>query len=198
MLEKTGFNANYDIELRSNVAEQDCDYRFSVARPDIAEGELVLETSPASKVVGFNPTIGDVWSGSFECGPEGISGFYATPSPDTVCCILKGQGYWVPVLSPESYQLIPSVPIKEVISIVEKNLIIFVDYTSIAAFDETGLRWSTRRLSWDGLKIDRVVDERIEGRGWDSPKGEYVAFAVDLDSGTSRGGSSPAHYGAKQ
>ena len=197
MLEKTGFDTNFEIELRSNVAEEDCDYRFSVARPNIAEGDLVLDTSPLSKVVSVNPIVGDVWSGSFECGPEGISGFYPTPSPDTVCCILKGQGYWVPVLTPGSYQLIPVIPIKEVISIVEMKLIIFVNYTSITAFDETGLKWSTERLSWDGLKIDRIVDERIEGRGWDSPKGEYVPFTVQLDSGTSSGGSSPANYGLR-
>ena len=143
-----------------------------------------------------NPPIGTAdSSGKFEYGAEGISGFYKTPNPNTVCCILQGLAYWVPVLSPTSYQVIPSTPVKSIIPILNLKLLIFIDYTRLTAFNESGLAWRTASISWDDIQIDSVDAEYVRGRGWDSPREEFAPFTVELRTGAVQGGSSPSQYG---
>jgi hypothetical protein len=110
--------------------------------------------------------------------------------------VVKGQGYWVPVLAPAKFELIRAIPIKQVIPVADRSILIFVSYTRLAAYGVGGFLWLTGDLSWDGLEITDVSSKAVLGIAWDSPTGRRVSFSVEVDTGKSEGGSSPEKYGA--
>ena len=196
-LTNLGFEAKYSVERldsppRGRVRE------FRQPRRSGRAGELVLETGSESLWLEVNPSDGESWIGGFECGPGRLTGLFATPSPDVVCVVVKGQGFWVPVLLPGDVEIIRSLPIQEVFAIPGKPILVFADYTELEAYGEGGFLWRTERLAWDGLKVTEVTAETIRGMAWDSPANREVPFAVDTESGASEGGSSPPKYGAGQ
>jgi hypothetical protein len=54
--------------------------------------------------------------------------------------------------------------------------------------DAAGLRWTTVRLSWEGLTLGEVRDGTLQGMGWNMPSDREVGFAVDLKTGEHTGG----------
>lgn len=192
-----GFAVDYRVERldhrpRGSVRE------FRQPRRSARAGELVLETGSEYLWLEVIPVDGESWIGGFECGPGRLTGLFATPSPDVVCVVAKGQGFWVPVLAPGDVEIIRSIPIEDVIAVPGKRVLVFADYTELEAYGGGGSLWRTERLSWDGLKITKVTAEVIRGTAWDSPANRDVAFSVDTETGASEGGSSPAKYGAGQ
>ena len=192
ILNTFGFDANYEIE---ESGPETGSYTFDCAQKEAGAGDLVLRTSASSVSLRIKPLSGQAWVGQFRQGAEGITGVFATPSPDVLCVIARGTGYWVPVLEPTQFQLMPSVPIREVLPVNIHRLLIFVDYTTIAAYGPSGRVWITPDLSWDGLQIDNISHDVIFGSGWDSPAARRVPFSVDLITGAAHGGSSPSLYG---
>lgn len=155
---------------------------------------MMLQTSGDVRKLSVVPDRCSPWTGTFDAGPEGLSEVCATPNPDVVCVVAKGQGYWVPVDHPAKYEAIPSMPIINVFSSTEHGIIVFQDHTRLVGYEKSGFLWKTERLTWDGLEIDEVTDSQIKGTGWDSPQDCRVAFSVDLFTGQSEGGSSPPKY----
>ena len=100
------------------------------------------------------------------------------------------------MLAPATFELVRAIPIKEVIPVIERRVLIFVNFTRLAAYGVNGCLWRTGELSWDGLEIGEVGAKTVQGSGWDSPAGRRVPFCVDLDTGKAEGGSSPIRYGA--
>jgi hypothetical protein len=192
-LESFGFQTTF-------VAEEKPQSRPSIsfARTPTATVKrgLVLETNLGPKMhVEVVNRRGDLWVGEFEAGPGGISGIFATPCPDDVCVVNAGYAYRVATLLPSSYEVIPSLPVKHVLRVPGKDILVFVDYIRLCALGPTGLLWQTRDLSWDGIKLLEVSGTSIRGLGWDSPGNKDVQFVVDVETGQSQGGSSPNHYG---
>jgi hypothetical protein len=72
------------------------------------------------------------------------------------------------------------------------GLILFAGFTSITAVGKMGTVWQTERLSWEGLRITRIEDEKLYGFGWDLMSDKEVAFEVDLKIGRHVGGTRPA------
>jgi hypothetical protein len=191
------FDAHYDVE-RLNNRPQGNMYEFRCDRNPLNKGGLILEMDSDQLFFEVTPFDGKSWTGSFESGPGGRTGVFATPSAEVLCVVAKGQGFWIPVLSPTSFEAIRAVPIKEILTVPRRRILIFVDYTKLAAYGEDGFLWQTDRLSWDGLKITEVSADMIRGMAWDSPANQEVPFSVDAQSGASEGGSSPAKYGAAE
>jgi hypothetical protein len=194
-LTRLGFEASYSVERldgrpRGSVRE------FRQPRHGAEAGELVLETGSEYLWFAVTPADGESWVGGFECGPGRLTGLFAAPSPEVVCVVAKGQGFWVPVLAPADYEIIRSIPIQEVLAVPGKRILVFIDYTELEAYGPGGFLWRTERLSWDGLKVTEVTAEMIRGTAWDSPANREVPFSVDTENGASEGGSSPAKYGA--
>lgn len=192
-LENRAFEANYHVEPLEGRSRVEV-YEFRRQRRLSGSGELILETVAKSRMFEVIPRDGEPWVGDFECGPGGTSGLYATPCADELCIVLEGQGFWIPVLNPAAFELIRSIPIKEVHAVPKGSMLVFVDFTRLAAYGANGLLWQTERLSWDGLEIIQVDEDVIRGLAWDSPTDQKVPFTVDTRSGTSEGGSSPARY----
>lgn len=130
------------------------------------------------------------WTGAFAFGyhsPPAFCRVVSSPSPNHVCVISNGAGYFVSVEEPKAWEEVPIIPILDVRPIPAHGLLVFSDFTRLAAYDRNGLRWRSPQVCYDGLRILNVSDRKVEGIGYDptnsiSPE---RPFAIDLKTGTS-------------
>ena len=197
IVESLGFESHYDVLLFDSLHDRSPDYTFSFPRIASEIDVLSFETYvPGAKncLLEIITGNGNVWTGKFERGPEGISGLYATSAQNTVLVVVEGQGYWVPTHEPASYKVVATIPIKQVIRVPGRDIILLVDFVRMEAYGPDGFLWQTKQLSWDGLQITEVNSTTTRGLAWDSPANAYVEFRVDTSTGAATGGSSPDHY----
>lgn len=195
-----GFASNYNVRLLDHAPARTPDYGFELTRTPTEGGQLSFE----SRSRGANARLleivtgeGNVWTGRIEAGPGGLSGFFATPSPNTLFIVVQGQGYWIPTLQPASYEVVAAVPIKQVLRVPDRDIVLFIDLVRVEAYGPDGVLWQTDCLSWDGVQITEVDARTIRGLGWDSPGDTHIEFNINTSTGISTGGSSPRHYSEK-
>jgi len=194
LLTTFGFKADYQIG-HLTAGEAIGAYEFRRALDPQSKRPLVVEGKGKELLLGVTPLHGKPWAGRFQSGPEGVDGLFATPRDDTLCVVVKGRGYWVRVLEPTAYELVRVVPIKKLLRVPNRDILLFMSYTRIAAYGRDGLTWVTEDLSWDGLEITDIGETSITGTAWDSPKGRHASFLVNLETGASEGGASPGRNG---
>lgn len=196
LLTTSGFSANYRVDrIIGPVPIGVREFR----RPDpvtTPAAGIALRTAAQRVILEVAPEGGEQWIGEFWGGAEGLDGVFATPNADTLCVVVKGQGYWVPVREPTAFDVVRSIPIKRVLPVENPAVLIFVNYTRLSAYGPQGFMWITEDLSWDGLEILDVAEGAVRGTAWDSPAGRDTPFSVDIATGKAEGGSSPAKYGA--
>jgi hypothetical protein len=79
--------------------------------------------------------------------------------------------------------------VDSIIPVPTANMVIFGDSTNFMAYGSGGLRWQSRRVSWDGIRFVTIENNEIVGEAW-TPIGEmWQPFAVNITSGDLRGGS---------
>ena len=145
-------------------------------------------------MVKFIPPGGNSWIGIFAFGdmlPSGGCEVYPGPGRHHLTIIAKGEAYIASPYDPVLFQVVKSCPVIGVVPIPNHDLMIFYDFTEIFAYGEDGLVWETKRISWDGIKINEVTGTEIIGQSWDAPNEEYVEFRVDLTNGFHKGGAAP-------
>lgn len=145
-------------------------------------------------IVKFIPPEGDTWVGIFAFGdmlPNGGCKVCPGPGKNHLTIISKGEAYIASPYDPALFKLVKSCPVIDAISIPSNNLMVFYDFTEVSAYGENGLVWETKRISWDGIKIDEVTSNEIIGQSWDAPNEEYVEFRVNLTNGFHKGGAAP-------
>ena len=148
-------------------------------------------------MVKFIPPEGDSWIGIFAFGdmlPSGECKIYLGPGKHHLTIIAKGEAYIASPYDPSLFQTVRSCPVIGAIPIPNRDLILFYDFTEISAYGENGLVWETKRISWDGIKINEVTSNEIIGQSWDAPNEEHVEFRVDLTNGFHKGGAAPPEY----
>lgn len=144
--------------------------------------------------VKFFPREGVPWYGTFASGSLSRNAVsFAGSCPDKVRAIVisKGEGYVVNVDQPDDWSSIPLLPVMGVVSDAEQQVIIAWDYIRMLCIDQNGIRWKTRRISWDGIKDVTVHSNEIRASVWDPPKGCFRAATIDLATGTVTSGLNP-------
>lgn len=136
------------------------------------------------------PSSGKPWTGVFAFGYSptvGMSRVLSSPDPNRVCVISQGAAYIVNADSPEQWQQIPTLPVTDVRVVVDHGLLVFADFTHLAAYRSSGVAWESQRVCWDDLKIVSITRNSIEGVGSDptNSRSPEMRFAVDLESGRS-------------
>lgn len=142
-------------------------------------------------IVQINPERREAWIGIFGFGnisKNGVSGVYTTPHSNKLCVIANGAGYIVSSDNPKNWEEIKYIPIIDARISKAQKLIIFADYTELIAYNDSGVKWKTKRLSWDNLKIIELSDNYIKGEYYDIRSEVNEFFEVDLVSGISKGG----------
>ncbi|MCP4525483.1 MAG: hypothetical protein GY833_06195 [Aestuariibacter sp.] len=143
-------------------------------------------------VVSIIPFEGLPWVGIFAPGyPNALTKVLSFPDERSVCVIASGQAYIVRADNPQIWKKAQLFPVWDARAILEKKLLVLVDFTVLTAYGPEGIIWTTNRLSWDGLKITDVTSNCIRGIAWDSPRGKEVEFVVDIQTGRHEGGASP-------
>ena len=88
---------------------------------------------------------------------------------------------------PQAWEEIPVIPVLDVRPLLEQKLLVFSDFTGLAAYGSNGLVWRSPRVCWDDLKITKVTSETVEGTGCDPTNSfkQEMRFAVDVKTGRS-------------
>lgn len=200
------FDADYTVERLSESDSRSIQIRFGPPTPSTGttvdshadrsgSPRWVTLTDP-SRTIRVTPTKGKQWEGEFMSGAGELNGIYSTPARETLCVVVRGQGYFVDVLAPDNFQLVPAAPIVDVVDVPQLGMILFADYTKIVAYGSAGKLWRTTQLSWDGIDIGSIVGSALHGKAWDSPAATKVPFVLDLKTGAFTGGSSREMYRA--
>lgn len=138
----------------------------------------------------ITPSTGKSWIGVFAFGynsPPAFSRVISALDPNRVCVISNGAAYIVKADEPAVWEQIPTFPVLGVQPIADHQLLIFSDFTRLAAYGSDGLVWRSPRLCWDELKILKVTGDTIEGTGYDPTNSitNESRFAVDIITGRS-------------
>jgi hypothetical protein len=113
-----------------------------------------------------------------------VSGSFLTPNPRRLCVIERGAAVLIDVDDVTSWQRIGSLePIVEVGSFPEAGLLLLVTPWSVVAVDGNGVRWTSRRLSVEGLRLDAADDNGVRCTADPGDEGERV-ITLDVETGT--------------
>lgn len=142
-------------------------------------------------IVRVKPEGGPGWLGTFAFGTYGASSatkVLSMPDPNSLCVISRGAGYVVSARDPRTWETVKAIPVIDVRSIPAAGLVVFANHTELVAYGAEGIRWRTKRLAWDGLKLIEVTNDKIVGEYWDIRCDETRTFAVDVATGAQHGG----------
>ncbi|MCW5831760.1 MAG: hypothetical protein KIS78_04810 [Labilithrix sp.] len=142
-------------------------------------------------VVEFTSATGRRWGGNFQTGLYGASGVFAVPGrTDHAIVIAEGQAY---VVEPDSGALVRTFggQLTDVFSLLERTEMIFGNGLWFECVGPAGLRWRTRRVSWDGMMEGSLDGARSHGSAFNPIDDTWSPFDVDIDMGEVTGGSYP-------
>jgi hypothetical protein len=140
------------------------------------------------------PQDGPAWVGFFALGFDSdqvVNQVCSTPDPERFCLAVGGYAYLVKASAPAEWQRIEQRPVVDLRVLPQQQLVLFAGFTSITAFSNSGLAWTTQRLTWEGLTITEIEEDKLLGHGWDAVADKEVPFEVDLKTGKHTGGARP-------
>jgi hypothetical protein len=119
------------------------------------------------------------------------SGVWACPDAQQLCAVAGGYAYVLHPREPERCTQVDLRPVVEVRALPEQQLLLFVGFHTLLAWDANGQRWQTKRLSWEGIRLTKIAEQTLHGFGWDLMTDQEIPFAVDLSTGEHTGGPQP-------
>lgn len=140
------------------------------------------------------PQRGPAWVGFFALGFDSdqvVTEVCSSPDPDSFCTVIGGYAYVVKANNPEQWLRVEQRPVVDLRVVSQHGLLLFAGFTTITAVDQSGIAWTTERLSWEGLTITDIKGGRLLGHGWDALVDKEVPFEVDLKTGKHTGGARP-------
>ena len=139
-------------------------------------------------VAQFFPEGKPSWIGNFQPGWTEYSAVLPHANGRSVIVIAGGQGY---VIAPGERRLVAVFggTLEVALAIPSLGVMVVGDGVRLEAVDASGLRWRSRRISWDGMRAVRVEGDEIKGEAWSVLDDCYYPFAVDVTTGTVDGGS---------
>ncbi|MDH4322884.1 MAG: hypothetical protein OEW90_01955 [Betaproteobacteria bacterium] len=138
-------------------------------------------------VVRFGVDQTEPWVGNFQPGLTEFSGAYAHPDERHVVVVSGGDVY---VVDPESRNAVAEFGgmVNSVLAIAGERALLFEETLWLRLLTAEGIRWKTKRISWDGIRNLSVVDDAIIGEAW-SIEDTWHPFKVDISSGRVEGGA---------
>jgi hypothetical protein len=144
--------------------------------------------------VRVTPQSGAAWAGFFALGFDSdqvVSQLCSTPDPERFCVVVGGYAYLVNASDHADWLRIEQRPVVDLRVLSQQGLLLFAGFTSITAFGNSGIDWTTERLTWEGLTITAIDGDKLLGHGWDALSDKEVPFEVDLKTGRHTGGARP-------
>jgi hypothetical protein len=140
------------------------------------------------------PQAGPAWVGFFALGFDSdqvVNQMCSTPDPERFCLVVGGYAYVVNTSDPADWVRIEQRPVVDMRVLSQQRLMLFVGFTSITAVGNSGVAWTTERLTWEGLTVTEVKGDKLLGHGWDAIADKEAPFEVDLNTGKHTGGARP-------
>ena len=139
-------------------------------------------------VVEFSPNGRPLWVGNFQPGLSGYNSVLPHPDGTSLIVIAGGQAY---VIDPkERRQLgIFGGGIEVALDVPTMSLLVLGNGIWLEAWDRSGIRWRSRRISWDGMSNLRVEHDKLIGEAWSPIDDCDYPFEVDVATGVVKGGS---------
>jgi hypothetical protein len=142
----------------------------------------------AAPIVEVRPAESAPWVGIFfaEAAANIRGKLIAWPDEVSLCFFGGGGAYLVSSADPTRLTLIEGGPVlQQAYVVVETAIVLFSDWTSISAYDRSGVIWRSPRLALDDLHITGVDGDEIACTGFFGGKSDEP-FTVDLRTGTTK------------
>lgn len=125
--------------------------------------------------------------------PSLPTGVFSTPSPDHLLALAGGYAYLVDTLHPEACLHLPMKPVVDARAVaptpeLPNGLILLAGFHTVLAVDAGGVRWESKRLTWEGLTLTHAEGPTLHGTGWNMMSNKDVPFTLDLRTGEHEGG----------
>ena len=182
------FPHNYEVKLLSGAPPVHPVEKVHHYPVELEEGDR------AGAWLRIVPRQGTLWTGFFALGfdsPQVVNAVCSCPDPDSLCAVVGGYAYVVEAIDPGQWFRVEQRPVVDLRPLARQGLLLFTGFTSISALGREGLKWTTGRLSWEGVSITGIADDKLTGLGWDAMSDKEVAFEVDLLTGKHTGGARP-------
>jgi hypothetical protein len=158
------FPSRYELSLDSELPSGSGGYRRYYYPGAATEGGM------ADLMVLVKPDSVDPWYGFFvgirSRGGRYAEGIFTCPDPDALCVVVRGVGYLVNVTDPRSWTTVPVHPALAILPVIEKDLLLFNDFTRVVAVGAGGVAWIAQPGTiTDNLVVDRVAGDRLHVRG---------------------------------
>lgn len=148
----------------------------------LARGALLFEVQPAS---------GGTFLATCALGfrdPGLPSEVFPCPRADDLLAVAGGYAYLIDTLAPHRSLHLSLRPVTALQSSPEDGVLLLAGFHQVCAVDAQGLRWTSKRLSWEGVTLDRVESGHLHGMGWDMRSDQELPFRIDLRTGEHEGG----------
>lgn len=148
----------------------------------LARGAMLLDVKPsggpnflATCALGFaSPTV-----------PSGV---WSCPHPAHMLAVSGGYAYLVDTTAPDSCLHLPLKPAVQILPLPKEGLVVLAGFHHAIAIDANGVRWTSARLSWEGLTLGEASQGKLHGTGWNMMDDKDVPFTIDLLTGQHSGG----------
>jgi hypothetical protein len=144
-----------------------------------------VTTGADGPLVSIEPQGSTPWLACFAKGYRNagvLNAVLATPNPEVVCVVSGGAGFWVDTIR-RTIEDIRAFPIRQVE--VAGGLLIFCDFTKLAAYGAHGVAWVSKNLVSDGLVLEKADADKqvLICRGLDAATASQIQVIVDSKSG---------------
>jgi len=119
------------------------------------------------------------------------TGVWTCPRRQDLLALAGGYAYLADTHAPETCLHVPLKPVTAVLPAPADGLLLLAGFHHVVAIGSGGIRWTSARLSWEGLTLTEVRDGKLHGAGWNMMTDREVPFELDLASGVHTGGGFP-------
>jgi hypothetical protein len=139
-------------------------------------------------VVEFVANDGEVWVGNFQPGLGGVNDVLRHPNGRDALVISNGTLWSVNPTTRHADELAPVV--FDVWPVADPDGYVLNDQgLAFLRLSDSGILWSTTRISWDGFRNLRFEGEQLTGQAWSPLEDRWLPFSLDLQTGLVQGGS---------
>ena len=139
-------------------------------------------------VVRFESENGESWVGNFKSRFLSFCNVSQHPDGEKVVVVAGGTAY---VISPRTRECLQTfgAQIEWTGWLLTEGLLLFASLTDVLALDKDGIRWRSRRISWDGLRKLSVVGVWLTGEAYTPLEDEWRPFRLNALNGVVEGGT---------
>lgn len=111
------------------------------------------------------------------------TGIWSMPNPVELCAVSGGYAYVIDTSAPERFTMLPFRPVLRVLAATEAALMLFVGNRNVLAWNVRGQAWQSPKLSDEGITINGIEGNKLQGMGWNLMTDKETPFVLDLEAG---------------